>query len=181
MLQRVDHLRLLARYNAWMNERLYATAMKLPDEELAEDRGAFFGSILATLNHIMVADTIWLKRFATHPDGLPALEPMLSCRIPGLDEGWPYADIRSLRQRRQELDAMIPAWTENLREENLDLPLTFTMRSGETYTYAFFPLVAHCFNHQVHHRGQVTTLLSQAGLDMGDTDLMTIVPSLDGY
>ena len=124
MLQRVDHLRLLARYNAWMNERLYATAMKLPDEELAEDRGAFFGSILATLNHIMVADTIWLKRFATHPDGLPALEPMLSCRIPGLDEGWPYADIRSLRQRRQELDAMIPTWTENLREENLDLPLT---------------------------------------------------------
>jgi len=179
MLQRVDHLRLLARYNAWMNERLYATAMKLPDEELAADRKAFFGSILATLNHITVADSIWLSRFATHPDGLPALEPMLSYRIPGLDEGWPYADIRSLWQRRQELDAMIPVWTENLREESLDLPLSYTMRSGATCTYTFFPLVAHCFNHQTHHRGQVTTLLSQAGLDMGDTDLLVIAPAFD--
>ncbi|HEY4145970.1 DinB family protein [Pinirhizobacter sp.] len=179
MKQRVDHLRLLARYNAWMNERLYATAMKLPDEELSADRGAFFGSILATLNHITMADSIWLKRFATHPDGLPALEPMLDYRVPGLDEGWPYADIRLLWQRRQMLDAMIPAWTENLHEENLDLPIAYTSRAGGTFTYEFFPLVAHCFNHQTHHRGQVTTLLAQAGLDIGDTDLIVIAPPFD--
>jgi uncharacterized damage-inducible protein DinB len=160
-----------------MNERLYATAMKLPDEELATDRKAFFGSILGTLNHLAVADSIWLSRFATHLDGLPALEPMLAYRVPGLDEGWPHADIRSLLQRRQQLDALIVAWTANLHEENLDLPLTFTSRAGTTFTYAFYQLVAHCFNHQTHHRGQVTTLLSQADLDMGDTDLMILAPA----
>lgn len=41
----------------------------------------------------------------------------------------------------------------------------------------FYSLVMHFFNHQTHHRGQVTTLLSQAGVDVGDTDLVVLIPS----
>lgn len=59
-----EHLCLMAEYNVWMNTKIYETASKLSAEELSENRGAFFGSIMGTLNHIAVADTIWLKRFA---------------------------------------------------------------------------------------------------------------------
>src|SRR3546814_16666124 len=57
-----------------MNERLYAAAATLPADELARDRGAFFGSILGTLTHLVVADTIWLQRFAKLPEQHAALD-----------------------------------------------------------------------------------------------------------
>lgn len=66
-MQRIDHIRLMARYNSWMNERLYAAASSLPDEALSAERNAFFGSILGTLNHLVVADRIWLGRYTFHP------------------------------------------------------------------------------------------------------------------
>ncbi len=62
-----EHFELLATYNQWMNAKIYEAAERLPAADLVKDRGAFFGSILGTLNHILVADMIWLKRFATHP------------------------------------------------------------------------------------------------------------------
>ena len=66
-MSRTAQFTLLARYNEWMNNKLYEAAATLPAGELAAGRGAFFGSLQATLNHIAVADTIWLKRFAAHP------------------------------------------------------------------------------------------------------------------
>ena len=73
---RCSHVVLMASYNEWMNARLYEAAGKLPAPELAADRGAFFKSVLGTLNHIVVADTAWLQRFATHPARYATLEPV---------------------------------------------------------------------------------------------------------
>jgi len=67
---------LLAQYNRWMNERMYEAAATLDDATLATDQGAFFGSILGTLNHIAVADTIWLHRFARHAGGFASLQAL---------------------------------------------------------------------------------------------------------
>lgn len=64
----------MAEYNAWMNARLYEAVMRLPDEEIKANKNAYFGSILGTLNHLVVGDTLWLKRFATHPANYSALE-----------------------------------------------------------------------------------------------------------
>jgi len=61
------NLALLADYNRWMNGQLYALAAPLGEVALREDRGAFFGSLFGTFSHILVADTIWLKRFSRHP------------------------------------------------------------------------------------------------------------------
>ncbi|MEC8081230.1 MAG: DinB family protein, partial [Pseudomonadota bacterium] len=61
------HFELLATYNQWMNNKVYEAALRLENTELTKDRGAFFGSILGTLNHIYVGDIIWLKRFSSHP------------------------------------------------------------------------------------------------------------------
>jgi uncharacterized damage-inducible protein DinB len=77
----LDHVRLLARYNAWMNGRLYDAAATLPEAALVVDRGAFFGSILGTLEHLVVADTLWLKRFAAHP-AAGALAPVTALPAP---------------------------------------------------------------------------------------------------
>ena len=63
----LGHIGLLARYNQWMNDKLYRTAAQLSADQLAQDRAAFFGSILGTLNHLLVGDIMWLQRLATHP------------------------------------------------------------------------------------------------------------------
>jgi DinB family. len=78
----LEHLRLLSRYNQWMNDKLYNTAAQLPADELARDRGAFFGSLQGTLSHIMVADIIWLQRFSEHPAQHPALDPIRAMSKP---------------------------------------------------------------------------------------------------
>lgn len=53
---RQGHFRMMALYNQWANGRLYAAAGRIAPEALAEDRGAFFGSLLGTLNHLLVTD-----------------------------------------------------------------------------------------------------------------------------
>ena len=78
----LESLQLLARYNQWMNERLYAEAATLPEHAVAQDRGAFFGSLLGTLNHLLVADTIWLQRFAKHPAQYSALAAIAAAPTP---------------------------------------------------------------------------------------------------
>ncbi len=95
-MTRTDHICLMAKYNEWMNAKLYQTAMRLSGEELVADRGAFFGSILGTLNHIVAGDTIWLRRFATHPANYLALETIRNLPAPaGLDQQL-FIDIQTL-------------------------------------------------------------------------------------
>lgn len=94
-MQRIDHIRLMARYNSWMNERLYAAASTLPDEALSAERGAFFGSILGTLNHLLVADRIWLGRYNAHPANFQALQALAGLEMPTRLDQPMAADIRA--------------------------------------------------------------------------------------
>lgn len=172
----LKHIRLMAQYNQWMNARLYDTAAKLSPEELARDRGAFFGSLLGTLNHIMVGDIIWLKRLGTHPAAHRALEPVRQRERPDALTQILHADLASLAQARKDLDAIIIAWTDELTAADLDHTLEYRNMKGVAARKLFGTLVLNLFNHQTHHRGQATTLLSQAGLDVGVTDLLVLIP-----
>ena len=167
---------LLASYNTWMNQRLYAAAATLPHDALAADRGAFFGSILGTLNHLVVTDTIWLQRFAAAPDASPVLRMLDGTPMPRELDAMPYATLSALRARRAWLDALIVEWIATLTTPALSSQLVYTSMKGETFARRMDGLLTHLFNHQTHHRGQVTTLLSQAGVDVGVTDLVTLVP-----
>ena len=150
----------LARYNEWMNSRLYALCATLPEAELRADRGAFFGSIYATLNHIAYADLAFLARFTGEPKVIPDLGADL------------FGSFAALRAERERIDQRLLAWTATLTPEWLDQDLSYVSKvDGATRTRARWLLVAHVFNHQTHHRGQVTTLLAQHGLDVGSTDL----------
>lgn len=174
-VNRIEHIALLASYNQWMNRKLYAAAGKLDDAALVMDRRAFFGSILGTLNHLALGDTVWLKRFALHPVGYSALAPLDAIATPVDLKHLAFANLRELAVHRAWLDQLIIDWARTVQAPDLDHRLRYHTMGGLAADKDFFSLLVHFFNHQTHHRGQATTLLSQAGLDVGDTDLLALV------
>lgn len=163
---KVEQARLLARYNAWMNDKLYAACATLSDEERKRDCGAFFRSIHGTLNHLLLADSVWMGRFEGKPFAFTSLDQEL------------YASFDKLRAQRAELDERIRRWTDGLTDAALGGKLPFTSAiTKRSYTPTLWKIVAHFFNHQTHHRGQLTALLSQARVDYGVTDLF-LMPGL---
>jgi uncharacterized damage-inducible protein DinB len=89
-----------------------------------------------------------------------------------------FTELEPLAAHRRWLDEVIRAWAGELEEGALDYILHHANTKGEEFDRHYFGLIMHFFNHQTHHRGQVTTLLSQEGIDIGSTDLLTLVPSL---
>lgn len=162
--------RAYARYNRWMNVKVYATAARLSDEEQKRDRGAFFGSIHNVMNHLLVADRIWLGRLTGHvpepgclgPNGIARLDQELT------------SDFAELRRERDTTDEAIAAWANTLTAEALAGPLRFA-RLGKWTEIPLWWAVTQLFNHQTHHRGQITTMLFQAGHDPGATDLFAML------
>lgn len=168
---------LFADYNRWMNTRLYEAAAQLPADTIMADRGAFFGSIFGTLNHLCVADTIWLQRFAQHPAGFSGLHAVNEWPTPASLRA-PQADnLPDLRHRREALDDIIDRWVPSLSADALATPLAYRNIAGSAFRRRLGALLQHFFNHQTHHRGQVTTLLFQCGIDVGVTDLLLRIPA----
>ena len=168
---------LMAEYNRWMNARMYDAAGKLDAAALSADRGAFFGSILGTLNHLVVADLIWLRRFAPHPVSSQTLSALSAFPRPAALRETLADDLASLRALRQRLDEVIVQWAAALTPELLASDLSYTSTAGIASRRNFGALVQHFFNHQTHHRGQASTLLFQAGVDVGVTDLLAVIPT----
>lgn len=155
--------RTMAAYNRWMNGRLYATCGLLPDAQRKRDLKAFFHSIHGTLNHLLLADRVWMARFGGQIYKIKSLDQEL------------YGDFEVLRVEREQTDADIEGWAGRLTEADFASELSYTsIVNPQARKLPFWLAVAHFFNHQTHHRGQVTTLLSQSGLDPGVTDLMWV-------
>jgi uncharacterized damage-inducible protein DinB len=175
----------MAGYNAWMNQRVYAAAGRLTPAEQAADRNAFFGSILGTLNHLAVADTLWMQRFAGHPraSGRAAggpwavLAPVRRLATPAALDQVLFGTLEPLWAYRRQLDAWLLDWAGGLEPADLEGTLAFSSLTGGPQVRAFDALLMHFFNHQAHHRGQLTTLLTQAGEDVGVTDLPAFIPA----
>jgi uncharacterized damage-inducible protein DinB len=171
----VENYRFLAQYNRWFNQRLYAACARLSDEERKQDRGAFFGSIHATLNHLVWGDKVWLHRFSIQGVAFASLGGELLVVPEGATNATVlHADWGELCAVRDGLDAAIEQWTADMPA---DFPLR-TMRYSNTKgvhrEHPMWKALTHFFNHQTHHRGQVTTLLAQAGVDPGTTDLISL-------
>jgi uncharacterized damage-inducible protein DinB len=178
-MQLSSHVKLMAEYNQWMNKKLYEAAATLSTEQLTENRGAFFGSILATLSHIGVADVIWMKRFAACLPAHQELDPVRALSQPGALNDMAFSNLADLLLHRQMLDAALAQFVATLTEAELAMPIAYTNTKGVSYRKNLFSLLMHVFNHQTHHRGQVTTLLSQSGIDVGVTDLAAIIPEYE--
>jgi len=150
----------MSRYNEWMNARLYAVCGGISDADRKADRGLFFGSIHSTLNHLLYGDIAWLSRFLGDEGAVPDLGKEL------------YSGFDELRTARQDWDARIISWADSVAELWLAADFTFTSKvDGASRTKPAWTLVAHMYNHQTHHRGQITAVLSQMGYDYGATDI----------
>lgn len=161
--------RAMARYNRWMNAKIYASAALLGDDERKRDRGAFFKSIHGTMNHLLVGDRVWHGRLM----GVVAEPGFMAPGIRALDQEL-YADFDELRAERAKTDDAIDAWATTQTVESLAEPLRY-MRRGEQRSHPRWWAVTQMFNHETHHRGQLTTLLLQAGQDVGATDLLAML------
>jgi uncharacterized damage-inducible protein DinB len=175
-----DNYRFLARYNQWFNGQLLDACERISDEQRKQDRGAFFGSIHRTLCHLLVADPIWLGRFRQcgRDHGWDAA--CLSDAVVGLPAGTTlstvlYDDWAALRARRAELDAAIMQWVADMPEGFPGYTMRYANSAGVRREHPAWQAMTHFFNHQTHHRGQATTLLMQAGVNPGVTDLIALV------
>lgn len=162
-----DHVRLMAAYNAEMNRRLYAAADRLRDDQRRENRGAFFGSIHATLNHLVWGDSVWMGRFA----GWDAPKVGIPASV-SLHEDWD-----ALKAVRAETDVRIEAWAATVDPAWLSGTLSwYSAAMQRDVTRPTWVLVTHFFNHQTHHRGQAHALITGFGEKTGDTDIPFILP-----
>ncbi|MBY0531273.1 MAG: DinB family protein [Xanthobacteraceae bacterium] len=157
----LSRYKMFADYNAWANDRVYAAAEKLSAEDYRADRGAFFKSIHGTLNHLLVSDRIWMKRFTGQGEAPARLDAIL------------HEDLGGLRAARDREDARISAYISQLTGEELAANFSYvTIVNPKTVTQPLSPALDHFFNHQTHHRGQAHAILT--GLRGRD-----FVPSLD--
>lgn len=146
------HFHMLAHYNSLANERLYQACNQLSDAERTQDRKAFFKSIHGTLNHIMIADRLWMQRF----NGTPAASNHLDAIL--------YADFQELWQARQEQDDIIESFMQSLTDEFLTQSVTYINNEGKQFSDPAPLLLTHFFNHQTHHRGQIHAMLTQTSV-----------------
>ena len=153
----------MARYNTWQNRNIFGVAAQLGDADRKAHRGAFFGSIHATLNHILWADQMWLWRFAV------VERPIAKTITDGLAQFENWADLSAARVA---FDARIEAWAASLTDSDLSGDLLWTSgATGQHMTTPKWVAITHIFNHQTHHCGQVHTLLTASGIKPDLTDL----------
>ena len=162
----------MAAYNRWQNDNLYSAAGTLDDVGRKAERGAFFGSIHATLNHLLWADQVWMSRFTDLPR--PRARSIAeSVRL--------YASWQDLSQARIDFDRVILDWASALDPEWLKGSCTyFSAAVNRELERPWWLLVTHMFNHQTHHRGQVHAMLTSAGARPGDTDLPFMPDAMKG-
>ena len=138
----LEQIQLLARYNQVMNRQVYDAVAQLPAAELEIDRGAYFRSISGTLNHIYVADVIWLQRFSTHSANHTALHPVTELERPDSLRTILYNDFATLFSARQSLDQIILDWTVEITAADLEYLLSYHNMKGEASTKKFGSLIS---------------------------------------
>ena len=155
------HFAMMAGYNAWCNARVYDVVAQLSDADYRADRGAFFKSVHGTLNHLLVTDRIWLKRFSGQGDAPNRLDAIL------------FENLDDLRDARHKEDERIVAYIDSLSEADLGGRIRYkTITNPAEIEQPLAPALVHFFNHQTHHRGQVHCLLTGFGLEAPSLDLI---------
>ena len=157
------YLRIQAHANALSNHRLGAALAALPDADWHAPRTGFFPSLARTLNHILAIDGYYIGALHREPDLRENYAAFVPC-----------ASAAEWLSRQRRSDQRLVGWCAALDAAAIDgwveLP-----RAGHVQRDRAGHVLAHLFNHQTHHRGQVTTLLSQAGVDVGVTDLVALL------
>lgn len=157
-----EYCRLMSRYNTWQNTSLVTAADALTERARHEDRGAFFRSIAATLNHLLWADALILQRLKGNERPEESVKHSLTN-----PSNW--NEFKALRSNR---DAEFEDWAARLIDADLDGIVVWYPGDGSTrFEKPKALCAAELFNHQTHHRGQVHAMLTAAGADPEPTNL----------
>ena len=155
------HFEMMAAYNQWANDRIYAAASGLSEEDLRRDVGAFFHSMHGTLNHLYVTDVIWMSRFRGLPNPPWTLDHIA------------HGPLTELAARRKLLDRDIRGYVLSLSDADLEEEFTYSrVTDPAPVTQILREALAHFFNHQTHHRGQAHAILSVTGHAPPPLDLL---------
>ena len=156
-----QHFMMFAAYNQWANGRIYGAVADLVDEEFERDVGAFFGSMAGTLNHLLAADRVWMKRFTGTGDAPSRTDAILHRALPVL---W---------QEREAEDKRIMGWIDGMSDKALAGRFSYmTLSDMRTVSQRLAPALSHFFNHQTHHRGQAHALLTGLAGAAPELDLL---------
>jgi len=150
----------MARYNGWANALLYAAAAEMPAEDYGRELSAFFGSLKGTLNHVLVADRIWMRRLTGEGETYADLNRVL------------HDDLESLAAARIAEDERIASWVGELTETDFEEDFHYANMAGDPFTDRLDLLLCHFFNHQTHHRGQAHAIFSALGHTPHSMDLI---------
>src|SRR3984893_6809591 len=145
------HFVMMAKYNAWANARLFRMAGALQDALYRKEVGAFFKSLHGTLNHLLVADRIWMRRLTgvgDHPDKLNAIL---------------FDDLPLLHAARVDEDSRIIGFVQGLEEPDFEEGWDYRTLNGTPQRQRRREILAHLFNHETHHRGQAPAILTVLG------------------
>jgi uncharacterized damage-inducible protein DinB len=171
----LEQFRLMARYNCWVNSKVYDVAATLSDAERKRNLGAFFHSVHGTLNHLLLTDRHWMSRFATAtPLRFKSLADTKLEAVLGEHGRELFADFAQLRSEREETDAALEAFVAELKPSMLGVEMRYSNSKGVERVHPLWFAMAHLFNHQTHHRSQATTLLQQLSRDYGVTDFLAM-------
>ncbi|MEM1262467.1 MAG: DinB family protein [Pseudomonadota bacterium] len=168
----------LATYNRWYNQRLFDALAEVPSDIIWRDAGAFFGSVGATLNHIMVWDLTWLGRIQNDCPPLRSTAVLGDYPTPTSHTDILHDNLPSLAAARRSLDEVLIAFVDEVTPQQVNRVITYKTQDGTAHRKVLGGLLQHLFNHQTHHRGQVTALLHQQGVDYGVTDLLATLPDV---
>lgn len=156
-----SHFRMLGHYNQWANVRLYEAVSLLDDTQYRADRGAFFKSVHGTLNHLLATDRIWMRRFTAEGDAPHRLDAIL------------FETFDELKPARVAEDARIVTYVDGLDETRLAGTISYRrVSTPELFEQPLAPALAHWFNHQTHHRGQIHALLTGLTGQAPELDLL---------
>ena len=159
---------MFAAYNRWANAAVYTAAADLTPEEFRADKGAFFGSMMGTLNHLLCADRIWFSRVTGTGQAPNRLDTVL------------FAELNALTQARQAEDARIIDVIDGLDETVLAENFTYTpITTPQPVTQKLASALFHVFNHQTHHRGQCHMILTGLGKPSVTLDMVAFQRSFE--
>jgi len=174
-----SHFQMMANYNSRMNIQILNVVESLSFSEMTKNKGAYFQSILGTLNHIIVGDIIWLSRFNLHSVSYKSLKEVIELPKPKSLSDILYSDLKTYRHARHIVDSAVINWlNKDIDVSDFNRNLEYSNTAGIKSSRNFGELVCHLFNHQTHHRGQVSTLLNQMGYDIGATDFLFDIPEM---
>lgn len=162
-------VRTLYAYNRWANQRMFAELEKLSQEQLAATRESSFPSIWETVFHIIGGEWLWLRRWTGASPRASVAKPSLSAACwdgftpsdaPRIQQ---LRDLSPLRRFAESIERERQGFLNKLTDDVLHAHLHFTDMSGTSYSEPLVEVMQHLVNHGSFHRGQVTTLLRQAG------------------